>query len=133
MSPIDLVQYSQEYLRQEKSLPVEVQIVVRSLIIEVLIRGGMNLANSHWLKPLGNGLWEFRIGRNAKSALRSAGVQLPSRIVNRRILIRVFCAFENDSILLLGCYDKLRYGGDKSQSKAMNKSRELLLTIRKAR
>jgi hypothetical protein len=125
------VQYSKEYLRQEKDLPVEVQIVVRSLVLEVLVKEGMSLASSNWLKPLGNGLWEFRIGRNLRSALKSAGVELPSRITNRRILIRVFFAFEEGRILLLGCYNKLRFGGGRPQNLAINKARELLLTFRR--
>ena len=120
-------------MRQEKDLPVDVQIVVRSLVLEVLAKKGMRLASSLWLKPLGNGLWEFRIGRNLKSALKSAGVKISSRSANRRILIRVFFAFEEDCILLLGCYNKLRFGGERAQNLAINKARELLLTFRRER
>ncbi len=133
MSSLGSVQYSKEYLRQEKDLPVDVQIVVRSLVLEVLAKKGMSLASSHWLKQLGDGLWEFRIGRNLKSVLKSAGVKISSRSANRRILIRVFFAFEEDCILLLGCYNKLRFGGERAQNLAINKSRELLLTFRRER
>jgi hypothetical protein len=133
MSSLGSVQYSKEYLRQEKDLPVDVQIVVRSLVLEVLAKKGMSLASSLWLKPLGNGLWEFRIGRNLKSVLKSAGVKISSRSANRRILIGVFFAFEEDCILLLGCYNKLRFGGERAQNLAINKARELLLTFRRER
>ena len=117
-------------MRQEKDLPKDVQVIVRSLVVEVLLKNRMELAKSHWLKPLGLGLWEFRIGRNLKSALKSTGVALPSGITNRRILIRVFCAFEGEHTLLLGCYNKLRFGGDRAQNLAINRARDLLLTIK---
>ncbi len=91
----------------------------------------MGLASSHWLKPLGAGLWEFRIGRNMKGVLKSEGVELSSAVTNRKILIRVFCSFEQDGILLLGCYNKLRSGGGRAQNLAINKARALLLTYRR--
>jgi hypothetical protein len=90
----------------------------------------MNLASGSLLKALGGGLWEFRIGRNLKSVLKGAGVTLSSNTKNRKIVVRVFCSFEEDGILLLGCYDKLRYGGERAQSVAITKARSLLLTFR---
>lgn len=81
--------------------------------------------------PLGNGLWEFRIGRNMKGVLKSQGVELSSDVTNRKILIRIFCSFEQDGILLLGCYNKLRSGGGRAQNVAINKARALLLTYRR--
>lgn len=122
--------YTREFLRQEKDLTVEVQIVVRALLIEVLLTEGMNLARGSLLKALGNGLWEFRIGRNIKSVLKGVGVFLTPNTKNMKILIRVFCSFEEEGILLLGCYDKLRHGGDRAQNNAINKARSLLLTFR---
>ena len=122
--------YTREFLRQEKDLTVEVQIVVRVLLIEVLLTEGMNLASGSLLKALGNGLWEFRIGRNIKSVLKGVGVTLSPNTKNMKILIRVFCSFEEDGILLLGCYDKLRHGGDRAQNIAINKAKSLLLTFR---
>jgi hypothetical protein len=91
----------------------------------------MDLAGGHWLMPLGNGLWEFRIGRNMKGVLKSQGVELSSDVTNRKILIRIFCSFEQDGILLLGCYNKLRSGGGRAQNVAINKARALLLTYRR--
>ena len=122
--------YTRDFLRQERNLPAEVQSVVRALLLEVLLVEGMNLASGSLLKALGGGLWEFRIGRNLKSVLKGAGVTASPNIKNRKIVVRVFLSFEDGGILLLGCYDKLRHGGDRAQNVAISQARILLLTFR---
>ena len=124
-------QYSMEYLRQEKDLPKEVQVLVRMMVLEVLLKDGMKLASGSLFKPLGHGLWEFRIGRNLKSVLKSVDVTISAALVNRSVLVRVFFSFEEDGIFLLGCYNKLKDGGGRAQNLAINKARALLLTIRR--
>jgi len=130
MSPQKSLLYSKEFLRQEKELPPEVQVVVRGLLLEVLALEGMSLASGTLLKALGSGLWEFRIGRNSKSVLKAAGIALPRNARNRKIVVRVFCSFEDEGILLLGCFDKLRNGSDRAQNIAIQNARSLLLTFR---
>jgi hypothetical protein len=130
MSPQKSLLYSKEFLRQEKELPPEVQVVVRGLLLEVLALEGMSLASGTLLKALGSGLWEFRIGRNLKSVLKAAGIALPRNSRNRKIVVRVFCSFEDEGILLLGCFDKLRNGSDRAQNIAIQNARSLLLTFR---
>jgi hypothetical protein len=130
MSPQKSLLYSKEFLRQEKELPSEVQVVVRGLLLEVLALEGLSLASGTLLKALGRGLWEFRIGRNLKSVLKAAGVALPHNARNRKVLVRVFCSFEDEGILLLGCFDKLRNGSDRAQNIAIQNARSLLLTFR---
>lgn len=131
MSNNDSLFYSEEYLRQLKTLSPEDQSLVRLLVLEILGVKGMGLARSHWLKPLGAGLWEFRIGRNLKGILKSEGIEFASSLANRKILIRVFCSFEKDGILFLGCFNKLRSGGGRAQNLAINKAKALLLTYRR--
>ena len=106
------------------------QVVVRGLLLEVLALEGMSLASGTLLKALGSGLWEFRIGRNLKSVLKSVGISLPPNSRNRKVLVRVFCSFEDEGILLLGCFDKLRNGSDRAQNIAIQNARSLLLTFR---
>jgi len=130
MSPQKPLLYSKEFLRQEKELPPEVQIVVRGLLLEVLALEGMSLASGTLLKALGSGLWEFRIGRNLKSVLKSVRIDLPPNARNRKVLIRVFCSFADEGILLLGCFDKLRNGSDRAQNIAIQNAKSLLLTFR---
>jgi hypothetical protein len=125
--------YTSEYLRQEQDIPVLIQQVVRLLVLNILIGGGPALAKTPWLKPLGQGLWEFRIGGSVHSVLKRAGVESPSRSGNQKILIRVFCAFEEEGVLLIGCYNKLRFGGGRPQSLAITRARKVLLTFREGR
>jgi hypothetical protein len=131
MSPRYDLLYSEEYLRQLKTLSPEDQSIVRLFVLEILGGKGIGLASSHWLKPLGAGLWEFRIGRNLKGILKSEGIEFASSLANRKILIRVFCSFEKEGILVLGCFNKLRFGGGRAQNLAINKARALLLTYRR--
>jgi hypothetical protein len=130
MPPAKSLLYTKEFLRQEKELAPEVQSVVRGLLLEVLAVKGMALASGTLLKALGSGLWEFRIGRNLKSVLKAAGIALPHNARTRKVLVRVFCSFEDEGILLLGCYDKLRNGSDRAQNIAIQNARALLLTFR---
>ena len=121
--------YTREYLRQEEDLPVLIQQVVRLLVINVLIGGGPALAKTSWLKPLGQGLWEFRIGGNVDSVLMRAGISSTPSFGNQKLLVRVFCAFEDEGVLLIGCYNKLRLGGGRPQSLAITRARKVLLTL----
>jgi hypothetical protein len=125
--------YTREYLRQEEDLPVLIQQVVRLLVINLLVVGGPALAKTTWLKPLGQGLWEFRIGGNVNSVLKRAGVQSTTSFGYQKLLIRVFCAFDPEGVLLIGCYNKLKFGGGRPQSLAITRARKVLLTFREGR
>jgi hypothetical protein len=125
--------YTREYVNQVKPLEPEVLIIVESLINQVLVVEGMNLASSSWLLALGGGLWEFRIGQSYRSALKTAGVMDVSFVRHRKILIRVFCAFEPEGLLLLGCFNKLKSGGGRAQNLAISRAKDLLLTYRRMR
>ena len=75
---------------------------------EVLAVNGINLASGAWLKPLGSGLYEFRI-RHSKNEIQGM-----YKVANRglvggaeAILLRIFVAFGGERlIILLGAYDK---------------------------
>jgi len=91
-----------------ESLPPDRRNVMLSAITEVLEPNGLELVKSAWLKALGSGLHEFRIRRPA-------------------VVLRVFCHFHGDRIvLLLSGYDK---GGDDSsrrQDREIAKARKHL-------
>ena len=75
---------------------------------QVLAMNGMALASTAWLKPVGSGLYEFRI-RHTKTQIQNmyaaANQVVPSEVTS--VLLRIFVAFEGDRvILLLGAYDK---------------------------
>jgi hypothetical protein len=123
--------YTKEYLNQVKDLAPEALAIVDSLIENVLREDGVSLASGSWLSALRNGVWEFRIGQSYKSALKAAGVLDLSLVRSRRILIRVFCAFEPEGLVLLGCFNKLKHGGGRTQNLAINRAKDLLLTYRR--
>jgi putative component of toxin-antitoxin plasmid stabilization module len=94
----------------------------------VLARSGIDLARSEWLKPLGEGLFEFRIRHDA--------VEIEAMFANASVsgarsrgpaLLRVFCAFHgNKVVLLLGGYDKGRDDSAKRQQREIKAARKML-------
>jgi len=113
-----------------ENLPEPVRVVVWVAIESILLDQGMDLANGNWLKYVGDGVWEFRIGKNVKAVYSKAGFLKSAQAANVSLLIRVFCGFEDGLIVLLGCYDKQRYSSGKRQSAAIYSAKRELLTYR---
>lgn len=113
-----------------KNLPPRTRVVVEAAMQEILARKGLGLATGSWLRSLGSGLWEFRIGKSFKAVFSKSGIPNPSSETNEPILIRVFCSFENEEILLLGIYDKQRNGPGRKQDQAIEKARKQLLQFK---
>ena len=92
------------------SLPEYEQAVLTAAIEHVLAVQGIDICAGEWGKPLGGGLYEFRIRRALRAILSEAGVDagaVPGS--DRSVLIRVFCTFHGDKIVLLHHgYDKKR-------------------------
>lgn len=91
----------------------------------VLTRHGMDLCSTEWMKPLGEGLYEFRIRHgaaeiNARFASEESAT-MPARIP---ILLRVFChIYGRKVVLLLSGYDKGDDPSPKRQQKEIAKAR----------
>ncbi len=117
--------------KQLENLRDPVRVVVWVAIKNILLDQGMELANGNWLKYVGDGVWEFRIGKSVKAVNSKAGFQSNEQFANFSLLIRVFCGFEDSAVVLLGCYDKQRYSGGKRQSAAINSAKHELLTYRR--
>ncbi len=117
--------------KQLENLRDPVRVVVWVAIKTILLDEGMDLANGNWLKYVGDGVWEFRIGKSVKAVNSKAGFQSNEQFANFSLLIRVFCGFEDSVVVLLGCYDKQRYSGGKRQSAAINSAKHELLTYRR--
>jgi hypothetical protein len=97
---------------------------------EILGRQGLALARSTWLKSLGGSLWEFRIGPSSKAVESKAGVPPGETMPQTKVLLRVFCSFQAQQIIIHGCFDKQRYGPGKRQDAAIRRARESLLTYK---
>lgn len=91
----------------------------------VLVRNGMDLCRTEWMKALGEGVYEFRIRHDAPEIhARFAGEASASTPTRVPILLRVFCHFHGSKIALLLCgYDKGSDPSPKRQQKEIAKAR----------
>ena len=127
--PVKLLE-SPRYRKHFAGLREPVQVIVKVAIQTILMEQGMALATGNWLKYIGDGVWEFRVGKSAKAVYSKGGFPFNSRMPDFLLLIRVFCAFEDNVIVLLGCYDKQRFSGGKRQASAIVSAKNELLTFR---
>lgn len=93
-----------------------------------LEKQGIGLAGTAWLKPLKDGLYEFRVRSTAAEIVRmyaAAGHVSPDD--TETILLRVFVAFHgNRVVLLLDGYDKASDPSPKRQQREITAARKLL-------
>jgi phage-related protein len=95
---------------------------------EVLAVNGINLASSAWMKPVGGGLYEFRMRHSASE------IQGMYKAVNRRleggaeaVLLRIFVAFAGEKVIvLLGAYDKGKNSKQSFQQRQIEIARKRL-------
>ncbi|WP_419932892.1 hypothetical protein [Candidatus Poriferisodalis sp.] len=95
-------------------------------IEHVLADRGLDLAGTQWLRPVGQGLHEFRIRHEADEIARMFGAASPGSGAKREaVLLRVFVHFHgNRIILLLGGFDKGR--DPKRQQREIARAQRLL-------
>jgi hypothetical protein len=103
-------------------------IALETAIDRVLSVRGLDLVRTEWLKPLGEGLHEFRIRHDADEVARMFGGELPDAAGQReKVLLRVFVHFCGDkAILLLGGYDKGKDPKERRQQREVAQARRLL-------
>ena len=94
----------------------------------ILAVQGIQLSATSWLKPLGEGLYEFRIRHQAseiEGMYKSKGRKPPKS--KNSISIREFITFDKGKvILLLGAYDKGRDPSRKTQQKQISLAQKRL-------
>lgn len=102
-------------------------------IKHVLADRGLDLAGTHWLRPVGKGLHEFRVRHDADDIARMFDLA-PGRAGPKReaVLLRVFVHFYGEKIiLLLGGFDK---GKDaKRQQREIHAAKSLLAQFKERR
>jgi predicted XRE-type DNA-binding protein len=104
------------------------QAVLKAAIETVLERVGIDICSGEWGKSLGKGLYEFRVRRSLDAILSEAGLE-PTAMngSHRQVLLRVFCTFHGDKIvLLLGGYDKKRDSSERRQNQEIKSARRTL-------
>lgn len=115
------------------------QAIVRAAIENVLRPLGNEICSTEWGKNLGQGLYEFRIRRNLETILQEYGPEgsaeaVSPRSLKRRPLIRVFCTFHGDKIvLLLGGYNKSKDPSKHRQNREIKRARKTLTQWRENR
>lgn len=111
------------------------QAVVEAALATVLEVHGIAAFDGGWGKPLGGGLYEFRIQRSLEAILTLARAE-PSMLARTgsRVSIRIFCTFHGDKIvLLLHGYDKGRDPSARRQQKEIARARVMLKKWRGSR
>ena len=109
------------------SLPAYEQAVLVAAVEHVLQVYGIDICSGEWGKPLGEGLYEFRIRKSLRTILVSAGLDAPEAAgTDRNVLLRVFCTFHGDKIVLLyHGYNKKTDPSAKRQQREIAKARKL--------
>jgi putative component of toxin-antitoxin plasmid stabilization module len=116
-----------EWLRR---LPEPKRAAWLAFVDFALVPMGKDIAQSGYVKPLGQGLFELRVDHDASELAQVFGADRSIRpeladLVAEGILLRVFCTFYGDKVvLLLSGLDK---GADpKAQPRAIRAARKLL-------
>src|SRR5690606_20563407 len=96
-------------------------------IEHVLRVHGIDICAGGWGKPLRDGLYEFRVRKSLRTILKSAGLSPPpGSEADRPTLLRVFCAFHGDRIVvLLHGYNKRVDPSDRRQRREIARARKL--------
>lgn len=102
------------------------QAVLDAAIEFVLEKYGMEICSTEFGKALGQGLYEFRVRQSLRAIRNYGGLETePGAGNDRTVLIRVFCHFYgNKVILLLSGLDKGK--NEKTQQREIEKARKLL-------
>lgn len=107
------------------SLPEYEQAVLIAAIEHVLQILGPDICSTEWGKPLGEGLFEFRIRKSLSAILRAAGTEYAAPGTEVAVLLRVFCTFYGDKIVLLyHGYNKKKDPSEKRQQREIKKARK---------
>lgn len=120
----------------EKELRPYEQTVLVAAITQVLEVLGPEVCRSEFGKPLGNGLYEFRV-RQSLHAIRTFGQSDPPPAPpdhDRKVLLRVFLTFHGERIILLfHGLNKARDSSARRQQREIRKARQLLDQWRRGR
>ncbi|GAA2504073.1 hypothetical protein [Winogradskya humida] len=106
--------------------------IAATAIRTVLATRGHAVCETEWGKPLGKGLYEFRVRRTLAAICSEAGIDPPSGIPGGgRVLLRIFFVVYGDRIvLLLGGYNKGRDPSRFRQLREIRRARSILKEFR---
>ena len=118
-----------------RALPVYEQAVLAAAVNHVLAVQGINVCAGEWGRPLGDGLYEFRVRKSLDAILDAASVEWTTTPgADREVLLRVFSTFYGDKIVLLyHGYDKKRDPSSRRQQREIAKARRIHEAWRRTR
>ncbi len=97
----------------------------------VLSERGLDLGRTEWLKPLGEGVYEFRVRHDEDEIIHMFGSGEARVRPRQSILLRVFVHFHGKKVvLLLGGYDKGKDANKRRQDREIEKARKNLKSWR---
>ncbi len=121
----------------KKLSPYE-EAVLFAAIDYILKPLGDDICSGEWGKPLGQGLYEFRVRQSLAAIYSGAGLteeELPAnaKLPHSSVLLRVFCTFEgSEVVLLLGGYNKGKDPSKRRQQVEIKKARTRLTKHKEA-
>jgi hypothetical protein len=111
------------------SMPPYEQSVIAAAVKHVLSVEGIGICSGEWGKPLGGGLYEFRIRKSLhaiQSISHTSSANKATSHSQQPVLIRIFCAFHGDKIVVIHHgYDKKRDPSHKRQQREIRTARKL--------
>lgn len=115
------------FQRFVRSLAKYEQAVLIAAIEYVLQVRGPDICASEWGKPLGSGLYEFRVRKSLRTIMENAGVEIPQGAHHGRpVQIRLFCTFHGQKIILIHHgYDKKADPSKKRQQREIARARTI--------
>nr|WP_176704684.1 hypothetical protein [Arthrobacter sp.]AXV46303.1 addiction module toxin [Arthrobacter sp.] len=112
----------------DKLSPID-QAIVDAVIEKIIKRFGIDICDSEWGKPLGEGVYEVRIRQSLHSIINGDRPEaewevLPSG-ADRVVLLRIFCTFHGDKVVLLfQGYDKKKDPSKKRQQSEIARAKK---------
>lgn len=111
------------------------QAVLTAAIEHFLAVYGPDICAGDWGKPLGEGLYEFRVSKSLRAIYSAAGVERDADPGDdRKVLIRLFCTFYGKKVVLIfHGYDKGRSPSPKQQQVEIARARAAYRQWRRSR
>jgi hypothetical protein len=128
MTPWSLEYEGTRFARFFLSLPEYEQVVLSAALRNVLEVEGIGVCSGEWGKPLGHGLYEFRVRKSLDAIPALDAAESPPAGVgtDRPVLLRIFCTFYGSKIVLLySGYDKKRDSSAKRPQKEISQARKI--------
>jgi hypothetical protein len=128
MSELWNPEYEPEFEKWFVRLDGYKQAVLDAAVQKILKVYGTDICDMEWGKPLGSGLYEFRVRQSLHAIHTWGDAATPApQGTDRSVLLRVFVTFHGRRVvLLLSGYDKGKDPSDRRQQRELKRARRIL-------